>query len=214
MVERHGIGAARAQIESGGNKREKDSDLLVGGVGNLVELLHDLDLLQTVGILLSTRLDDASKMLENTLRGVLESSATLSDSRETTIVNLLGDRLDLELCGLLRLRRGLLLFLIRRFHVAILILSVGINLGLVFLVGLLDLLLHGVQCSGLDGVHLLGGDSLLGQGLVYEVLEFRNDSDVKLGGSAAILEFGDLSGKFIEFFNVSSVFLIHSNFAI
>lgn len=208
VVQRHGAGATRAQVESSGNEGEEDSDLLVRGSGNLAELLHNLDLLRSVGVLLSTRLEDASEVLEDALRGVLESSAALSDGRETAIVDLLVDGLNLEAGDLLGLGSRLLL-LLGRLHVAILVLSVGIDLGLVFLVGLLDLLLDGVQCSGLGGVHLLGGDFLLSQGLVHEFLEFGHDSDEGLGCSAAILHLGDLSCKLVEFFNVSSVHLIH-----
>lgn len=208
VVQRHSAGATRAQVESSGNEGEEDSDLLVRGSGNLAELLHNLDLLGSVGVLLSTRLEDASEVLEDALRGVLESSAALSDGRETAIVDLLVDGLNLEAGDLLGLGSRLLL-LLGRLHVAILVLSVGIDLGLIFLVGLLDLLLDGVQCSGLGGVHLLGGDFLLSQGLVHEFLEFGHDSDEGLGCSAAILHLGDLSCKLVEFFNVSSVRLIH-----
>jgi hypothetical protein len=59
-------------------------------------------------------------------------------------------------------------------------------------------LLDGVERSGLDGVHLLGGDLLLGEGLVHEVLELGEDTDVRLGGSAA-RQLGDLTVELLIF---------------
>jgi hypothetical protein len=59
-------------------------------------------------------------------------------------------------------------------------------------------LLDGVERSGLDGVHLLGGDLLLGEGLVHEVLKLGEDTDVGLRGSAA-RQLGDLTVELLIF---------------
>jgi hypothetical protein len=198
VLNRHGSSAARANIEASRNQGKENTDLLVGGGGDLVELLHSLDLLCSVGVLLSSGLHNGSQVLEDALGGVLKGAATLSNGSKTIVVTLLGGgSVDLkrDLLGLGGRGSGLV---IGRLHEAILIRSVGIDLTLVFLVGLLDLLLDGVERSGLDGVHLLGGDLLLGEGLVHEVLELGEDTDVRLGGSAA-RQLGDLTVELLIF---------------
>jgi hypothetical protein len=90
VLNRHGSSAARANIEASRNQGKENTDLLVGGGGDLVELLHSLDLLCSVGVLLSSGLHNGSQVLEDALGGVLECASTLADSSETIVVALLG----------------------------------------------------------------------------------------------------------------------------
>lgn len=103
VLKRHGSSTTRAKVESGRDKSKEEADLLVRGVGDLVQLLHDLDLLSTIGVLLSSGLHDGSKVLEDALGSVLECAATLADSSKTLIVSLLGRsslNLERDLLGL------------------------------------------------------------------------------------------------------------------
>jgi hypothetical protein len=203
VLDGHGRSATRADIEASRDKSKENTNLLVRGIGDLVQLLHGLDLLCAVGVLLSTRLHNGSQVLEDALGSVLECAATLANGSKTIVVALLSRssiNVERDLLGLGGRSNGLVL---GRVHEGILVRSVGIDLALVFLVGLLDLLLDGVERSGLDGVHLLGGDLLLGEGLVHEVLKLGEDTDVGLGGSAA-RQLGDLTVKLLIFYFVVS----------
>ena len=54
---RHLRAAARCEVETGGDKGEENTNALVVADRDIDQLLHDLDLLKTVGVLPATRLD-------------------------------------------------------------------------------------------------------------------------------------------------------------
>ena len=205
LVQGHLGGAAGTEIEAGGNKGLENTDPLVrGDGGDLVEGLHDLDLLEAVGVLLAAGLDDGAEVLEDALGGVLNDLAARIDRREALVVLLLllgaddGSLGEPEGLGN-SLGRG---DLVVTLHEGVGILPVGVDLGLVVLVVLADALLDGVETTGICRVHLLGGDLLLGESLVHEVLKVGNGLDVGLGGLAAILELDDLAVELVEFYRV------------
>lgn len=200
LVQGHLGGATSTKIEAGGNKGLEDTDLLVRSDGDdLVEGLHNLNLLEAVGVLLAARLDDGAEVLEDALGGVLNDLAARIDRREALVVLLLllgADDGSLEPDLGNNLGRGNLII---RLHESVGILPVGIDLGLVVLVVLADALLDGVETTGICRVHLLGGDLLLGESLVHVVLKVGNGLDVGLGRLAAILELDDLAVELVEF---------------
>lgn len=202
VLQRHGGGGTRAKVESGRYNREQDADALIGRVGDLVELLHDLNLFGPIGVLLATRLHDRAQVLEDALGGELQSLAALAHSREALVVEVVGGGRILD-ADLLRLRNRLVLG-IRIQQVDILVLAVFLDLGLVLLVDLLDLLFDGIETLGVQLVHLLGADFLLGDRFVHEVLEIGDALDVRLGGFASIAQLLSLAVKFVELWNTSA----------
>lgn len=186
------------QVKAGRNKGEENADLLVWCLGDAVKLLHHLDLLTAVGVLLSSRLHDRSQVLENGLRSVDEATASLENSGESVIV--------VVACWGVESVRSLRLlwlwcnnlWLVIRLHKLVLVRSVCIDLLLVILVVLLDLLLDCVEATGAGGVHLLGSNLLLGDGLIHEVLQLGDGLDVELWSLASLNQFGDLAVDLVE----------------
>jgi hypothetical protein len=160
-------------------------------------------LVGTVGVLLSAGLDNDAEVLEDTLRGVLESLTTTADGSETIILATGGgsgsEVLDTLNLGGLGSRGGSGLLLDVAGHELILIGAVLLDQRSVLLVVLLDLLLNGVEPLAVAGVHLLVRGLLLGDGLIGEVFELGNGLDVNLGGRAGDLE--DLAVEVIELCN-------------
>jgi hypothetical protein len=159
-------------------------------------------LLGAVSVLLSARLNDGTQVLENALRGVLQSLSTTSNGSKSIIISLgLGNEF-LNFLGLAGLGGGsgcgLLLLLLIGQHVGILIGTVLVDLSSIILVVLLDTLLDGVESLLVACVHLLVGGLLLGDGLVDEVLEVGDELDIKARGRSGLVDLDDLAVKAVE----------------
>ena len=62
----------------------------------------------------------------------------------------------------------------------------------------LDALLYSVQTTGVHGVHLLGGDLLLGHRLVHKVLQIRDALDERLRSNRSDLQLLSLADELVE----------------
>jgi hypothetical protein len=183
-------GGSRGQVEASGDQGQEDANSLVVVGGNIEELLHSTNLLEFVGVLASTLLNDGSQVLEDTLWSVQDSLATGSNGDEAIVASVddgLGAELgDPGLILLLLLLGGLVDDLLL-LHELLLVLPVQVDVPLVVTVVLLDLLADGVETALVGGGHLLGGDLLLLVGLEDGGLQVGDGLDVHLGDLAIVL---------------------------
>jgi hypothetical protein len=209
----HMTRGTRGQIEASRDGCQQNTDPLVVVDGNIEELLQHSNVLELVGVLATTLLDNGAQVLEDALGCVQDSLATSAHGDEAIVSGLLYDLgSQLRDLVLLLLLLGCLLDFLNLAHEVVLVLPVQVDVALVVAVVLLDLLADGVEAAGVDGVHLLGGDLLLLVCLEDDGLEVGDGLDVQLGDLAIVLldQSGNLAVELVELYMSIMLAKVHS----